>query len=114
MASTDPVALLRETLERYLEESPLDFTVDADGDFAVPRGSAVTWIRPLEWTDGQTIVRIWSITNAGVRVDGELTRFLAVESGKLELGAFSLDEARSSVLLGHTLLGDFLSRRELE
>jgi hypothetical protein len=114
MTTSDPVGLLWDTLERYLEESPLDFTVDADRDFAVPRGSAVTWIRPVEWTDGQTIVRIWSITNAGVRVDGELTRFLAVESGKLELGGFSLDEARSSVLLGHTLLGDFLSRRELE
>lgn len=114
MASTDPVALLRHTLERYLEESPLVFSVDADGDFAVPRGSAVTWIRPVEWTDGQTIVRIWSITNIGMRVDGELTRFLAVESGKLAFGGFSLDEARPAVHLGHTLLGDFLSRRELE
>jgi hypothetical protein len=114
MASTDPVALLRETLERYLEEAPLDFTVDADGDFAVPRGSAVTWIRPVEWTDGQTIVRIWSITNVGMRVDGELTRFLAVESGKLVYGGLSLDESRPSVHLGHTLLGDFLSRQELE
>lgn len=114
MTGSEPVAVLRETLERYLEESSSDYSTDADGDFVVRHGSATIWIRPVEWGDGQTIVRIWSITNVGMHVDGALTRFLATQGGNFLFGGFRLDESRRAVLLGHTLLGDFLSRRELE
>ncbi|MEX2644844.1 MAG: hypothetical protein WD249_01150 [Gaiellaceae bacterium] len=113
MAATAPVDVLRGTISRYLQESFGSYDVDADGDFALRRGSTVTWIRPLPWADGQTIVRIWAITNLDVRVDGELTRFLATESGRFVFGGFHLDEERRAVLFGHTLLGDFLSRKEL-
>jgi hypothetical protein len=46
-------------------------------------------------------------------VSGELARFLATESGKFIFGGFALDEERRNVIFGHTLLGDFLSRKEL-
>jgi hypothetical protein len=111
---TDPVGVLRQTLKRYLEESYGASEVDADQDFIVRRGSTLTYLRPLSWAGGKTVVRIWSITNIGVPVGGDLTRFLATESGKFTFGGFSLDEDRSTVLFGHTLLGDFLSRKELE
>ena len=113
MAASDPVGVLRETVGRYLRESFGSYDVDGDGDFAIRRGSTMTWVRPLAWADGQTIVRIWSITNVDVGVDGELTRFLATESGRFVFGGFQLDEERRAVLFGHTLLGDFLSRKEL-
>ncbi|MEX2210520.1 MAG: YbjN domain-containing protein [Gaiellaceae bacterium] len=113
MADTDPVAMLRETLARYLNESFGTVETDSDGDFAVRRGSTVTYVRPVAWAQGQTIVRVWSITNRGVRLDGELARFLATESGKFIFGGFQLDAERQNVLFGHTLLGDFLSRKEL-
>lgn len=114
MAGTGPLEVLRETIARYLKESFGTVETDAEGDFAVKRGSTVTFVRPLDWVNNQTLVRIWAITNREVQVNGELTRFLATESGRLVFGGFQLDEERRNVLFGHTLLGDFMSRKELE
>jgi hypothetical protein len=59
---------------------------------------------------------VWSITNVGVRVDPELTRFLLTENRRLAFGGFGLDEARRSVVFAHSLIGDAdsLARSELE
>lgn len=105
---------LTTRLERYLEEIFGGFQRDSDGDFVVGSGSAALWIRPFETGRGTTAVRVWSITNVGVRVDDELTRFIAVENGRLLFGSLQLAEDGGSVLLGHTLLGKFLNRKELE
>jgi hypothetical protein len=113
MATAQPLDVLRQALERYLVESFGDYEQDADGDYVVRRGSAVVYVRPLEWQQGQTLVRIWSVTNIGVRVDGELTRFLATENRSFVFGGFALDESGPAVIFGHTLLGDFLSREEV-
>ena len=114
MTGSAPLALLGQTLERYLKDSFAGYEENAEGDFLVRHGSTVTYVRPAEWTDGQTVVRIWATMNLGMRVDGELTRFLATENGQFLFGGFHLDESRPAVVFGHTLLGDFLSRKELE
>jgi hypothetical protein len=108
------VGVLRTKVERYLEELYGGYQVDADGDFALGAESARAWVRPVELPGGRTGVRVWSITNVGMRVDDELTRFLATENAKFVFGSLALDEGRPAILFGHTLLGEFLNRRELE
>jgi hypothetical protein len=110
----DRIAALKSKVERYLEELFGGFQLDAEGDFVVGSGSAVVWIRPFELDDDRTAVRVWSITNVGVRDDDELTRFIAVENGRLLFGRLQLDEDAPTVGFGHTLLGEFLNRKELE
>ena len=114
MAEAEAVAALRRKLERYLGELFGGARVDPEGDFVIGRGSAVTWIRPIELPGERTGVRIWSITNVEMRVDDELTRFIATENGKLLFGVFHLEESRPALIFAHTLLGEFLNRKELE
>jgi hypothetical protein len=114
MTESEAVATLRTTLEKHLNEAFGGYQVDQDGDFVVRHGSSVTYVRPMEWAADQTIVRIQSIINVGMRVDAELTKFLATENGKLVFGAFALNEEKPAIAFGHTLLGDFLQRKELE
>ena len=113
MTASDSVALLRKTLARYLKQSFESGEQDADGDFVVRRGSAVTYLRPVQRTDARTVVYVWSITNLDVNVDGALTRFLATASGELAFGGFFLDQERRAVVVRHTLLGDFVGRDEV-
>jgi hypothetical protein len=116
MADSEAVATLRQTLQDHLTEIFGSYQVDKDGDFVVqhPGISAITFVRPMDWMDEQTIVRVFSITNVGMKVDEELSKFLATENAKLVFGAFFLDEDKPAVGYGHTLLGDFLQRKELE
>jgi hypothetical protein len=108
---SEAIAALRTAVKAHLEEDFPGHEVDED-DFIVQRGSARVFIRPIE-QEGRTFVRIVSVTNVGVKVDGELTRFLATENADLAFGKFSLNEDGPYVLFGHNLLGDFLNRREL-
>jgi Putative bacterial sensory transduction regulator len=116
MAGPEQLAALRRTMEHHLEASFGGVRRDDDGDFVIHHGSAQTHLRPLELPGGGTAVRVWSITNVGVRVDPELTRFLLTENRRLAFGGFGLDEARRSVVFAHSLIGDAdsLARSELE
>ena len=114
MAEANTVAALRQKVDRYLRELFGSCDIDADGDFVIRAGSAVVWIRPIERPTDGVVVRIWSITNVGVRVDDELTKFIATENAKLLFGVLYLDESRPAVILSHSLLGEFLNRKELE
>jgi hypothetical protein len=107
------LALLRGRLDGYLRQSLADVGVDEEGDFLVRYESAVTWIRPLEWTEGRTLARVWSITNVGMRVDGELTKFLLTANARILLGGFRLQPSVPATALVHYLLGDYLNRNEL-
>jgi hypothetical protein len=113
VADSEAVAILRETIEDHLREITGSAETDADGDFVVRQGSATVWVRPLDWSEGRTIVRVWSNTNVGVRIDGELTRFLVTENMRFAFGGFGLDEDRATVTFVYTLLGDFMQRSEL-
>ena len=114
MTEVEAVAALRRKVERYLEELFGAYEVDADDDFVVASGSAAVWVRPIELVADRTGVRIWSVTNLDLRVDDELTRFIATENANLLFGVLYLEEGRPAVAVGHTLLGEFLNRRELE
>jgi hypothetical protein len=112
MTESEVVAVLRTALAAHLEAAFGSYEVDRDRDFVVRRGSARVFVRPLEQA-GRTFVRISSVSNVGVSVDGGLTRFLATENSTLAFGKFSLNEEASAVHVAHTLLGDFLNRDEL-
>jgi hypothetical protein len=111
MAESDAVADLRKALQGYLEDTFSGYQVAGSG-YSVVRDSVSVFVVPHEH-DGQTLVRIWSVVDSGP-VDGRLTRHLACENATLQFGKFSLEEETASVHLAHTLLGDFLNRKELE
>jgi hypothetical protein len=113
MTDSPAVASLRRKLESHLEELFGGCEADPDGDFMLAHGSTMTWLRPMDWEDGRTIVRVWAVTNVDVRVGPELARFLLNENANQVFGGFALDPAKRTVAFGHTLLGDFLQRKEL-
>lgn len=104
-------AALREKLDGYLRSTSVGVSVDGEGDFMVPYGSGITWVRPVDWTEGRTLVRVWSITNVDLPLDGELTRFLLTANAQIVFGGFRLEPP--AVILVHYLLGDYLNRNEL-
>lgn len=114
MDESEQVGALRRKLERFLDEISGGSQVDPEGDFVVALGSAQVWIRPFEVPGGRAFVRIWTITNVDVTVDDELTRFIATENGRLDFGVLQLAEDQPVIGVGHTLLGEFLNRKELE
>lgn len=110
---TAEVEDLRERVERYLRETPLGVSVDDAGDFMIEYGAAITWLRPMPWKPERTLLRVWSITNVDMAVTAELTRFLVTTNAKLAFGGLHLDERRPSVIMAHSLLGEYLNREEL-
>lgn len=113
MAGSAQLDEVRGKVERFLKEAIPDVSVDEQGDFMVRLGSAVTWVGPIDWEDGRTLVRVWSVTNVGMSVDAELTKFLVTTNGRLLFGGFRLDEAVPAVMMVHCLLGEYLNRMEL-
>jgi hypothetical protein len=113
MAESAATAALREKLEDYLRGTPIEVSVDDEGDFMVQYGRAVTWVRPCDWTDGRSVARVWSITNVNVPVDGDLTKFLLTANASIVFGGFRLEPSPPAVMLVHCLLGDYLNRSEL-
>ena len=115
MADSPAVADLRTKLERHLRELAAEVMTDPDGDFVIPQGSTLTFVRPLDWRDGKTVVRVWAVTNTGLGHAGpELAKYLVTENAKLVFGGFALDREKGLVGFGQTLLGDYLQRKELE
>lgn len=114
MADSQALSTLRETLGAFLRQSFGDVPVDRDGDFVVRRDGVVTWARAIAVPQDQTAVVVWSVSNVGMRVDAALTRFLATEGMKLSFGQFELNEETPSVRVAHALLGDYLSREEVQ
>lgn len=114
MTGADGVEMLRERVDRYLGDTPLPVSTDDSGDFMVSYRETITWIRAMAGKEDRTLVRVWSITNVDVKVTDELTRFLVTTNAKLAFGGLHLDEGRPSVIMAHSLLGDYLNRAELE
>jgi hypothetical protein len=108
-----PVAELGRRLECLAGNLFKDWRVDGEGDFAIGAGRAVVWIRPVELPRERSGVRIWSITNVDMRVDDELTRFIATENASLAFVSLYLEQGRPEVAAGHTLAGT-LNGTELE
>ena len=107
------VAALREKVDGHLKGTFTGVSVDDAGDFMIPFDNAVVWVRPVEWTDGRTIARVWAITNVGMQVNGALTKFLVTTNAKIAIGGLRLDESGPAVMIVHSLLGEDLDQMEL-
>ena len=105
--------ILRDKLIGYLEDGLGQYVEDREGDFSIFYESVRVFVCPREWTDGKTIVRIFSITNLDVMESAALFKFLATENFKLLMGHFSYDEENLAVWFEHVLLGEEMSKEEL-
>lgn len=85
---------------------------DGVGDFMVALGPAAVWLRP-GIDDGRALVRVWTITNVGMRIDDALARHLIETNARLPFGGLGLDEAGAAVVFVDDLLGDYLTGAEL-
>jgi hypothetical protein len=114
MAEPEALAVLRQTVDGFLRNSFDDVRVDRVGDFHVrPRG-VTTWIQVRSLDEEQTAVLVWSPSNIGMTADAGLTSFLATEANNLAFGQFELHDLGPRIHVSHALLGEFLSREELE
>lgn len=109
---TRALAELRRRVEEDLREEYGAAPTDRSGDFAVALGPATVWVRP-ELIGGRALVRVWSVTNVGMRVDDGLARFLLETNARLPFGGLALDESQPAVVFADDLLGDYLTRAEL-
>lgn len=114
MADSEALTTLRSTIEKYLKESFGSYLKDHNNNYILHAGSARIFIIPLDWVEGQTLIRILAPVNREAQISDELTKFLGAENMKVIFGKFSLDPDRRVVFFEHTLLGDFLNRKELE
>ncbi len=110
---TATVVALHGRIDRMLREQFGSADTDDTGDFMVALGNAVVWIRAEAWTEDRTLVRVWAVTNVGVRTDGVLGRFLLESNMRLPFGGLRLDESRPAVVYADALVGDYLNRAEL-
>jgi hypothetical protein len=114
MAGSEGVTQLRETVGGFLRASFAEVRVDQDDDFEVRHRGVTTWVQLRAIDADETAVLVWTVSNVGMAVTDEMTRFLAVESDRLTFGQFELHEQPPRIHVSHALLGAFLSREELE
>lgn len=114
MPDSDALATLKSTIANYLQESFGGFLRDQNDNFILQAGSARIVVIPIEWTEGQTLVKIVALVNLEGGPADELAKFLVAENMKLIFGKFSVEPNQRMVFYEHTLLGDFLNRKELE
>jgi hypothetical protein len=114
MPDSEALATLKSTIAQYLQESFGGFLKDQNDNFVLQAGSARIIISPFDWVEGQTLVRVVALVNLGGGPIEELSKYLIAENLKLIFGKFSLEPTAGMVFYEHTLLGDFLNRKELE
>jgi hypothetical protein len=103
-AETD-VATARARVEPVLGQMFPNLTTLPDGGYAVDAGSVRVFVN-VQLADAAVIVRVFSITNVDVPVDGDLPRFLLGLNHNMPLGRFSLDAERRAVWCDHVLTGE--------
>jgi hypothetical protein len=115
VADSEQLKVLRETCKNYMTKSGLKYMIDMDDDFVLmfPDGVRV-FVMPRDLPNGSTVVKVESLCNKGMRVDGELGLFLSEENAKLLFGKLALYRERAEVHFEEALLGDFLNQAELE
>lgn len=114
MPESEGLTTLRTTLEQYLMESFGGYLKDQNNNYNLQAGSARIMVIPLEWFAGQTLVKIMALVNRDATRPAGLPEYLIEENLKLIFGKFSYEPTTHMVFFEHTLLGDFLNRKELE
>lgn len=102
------VATARARVEPVLASMFPELTKLPDGGYAVDAGSVRVFVSVRVGDDGAVLVRVFSITNVDVEVDGELPAFLLHLNFTMALGRFSLDMEHRAVWCDHVLTADEL------
>jgi hypothetical protein len=114
MSTVDEV---KNKVQRLLTNRFGSIKIDKDGDFVVQHESAVVFVRPFQWTDDQTVIRIACPMLVDAPITPELTRWIAVEGQRFIFGQAYLnpnDDGKTGwVYFQHNLLGDDLDEAEL-
>ncbi|HYO61212.1 MAG TPA: YbjN domain-containing protein [Actinomycetota bacterium] len=108
------VVALREMIEATLTRVAGGYLVDERSSYVVGLETARTFVVPTWLQNGTTVVRVFAITNIGVPVTAELTRWLLQKNLDFVFGAFALDVENGAVWFNHNLLGAFTATEELE
>lgn len=109
------LAAVRERVERVIVEAMGSKPeLDSDDDFVLPIGDVQVMVAPRILPGGQSIVRVFAVTNVGVAVVPELGLFLARLNFGLMFGRFALDAEHKSIWFDETILGDQLNEQALK
>jgi hypothetical protein len=109
----ETVVALREMIETKLATLG-GYLVDDHGNYVLGLQSARTFVVPTWLENGATVVRVFAITNLGVPVTADLTRWLLQKNLEFVFGAFALDVENGAIWFNHNLLGQFAAPEELE
>jgi hypothetical protein len=102
------VATARARIEPVLAGMFPEMATLPDGGYAVDTGSVRVFVNVRLADGGAVLVRVFSITNLDVEVDGELPAFLLSLNFSMALGRFSLDTEHRAVWCDHVLTADEL------
>jgi hypothetical protein len=114
MPDSEALSTLRSLTEKYLTESFGGYLKDQNGNYVLQAGSARIMIIPMDWVDGQTLVKIVALVSKDAEPADAVAKFVAEENLKLIFGKFSIEPNARMIFYEHTLLGDFMNRKELE
>ncbi|KAB8140984.1 YbjN domain-containing protein [Chloroflexia bacterium SDU3-3] len=104
---------LHNKLERYLQQKNVDYTIDKDGDIVLQQGSTQVFVRAVDWSESQTVVRLFSPISLQItRFSSEIGQRILEENYKLLFGKFSLDTNNKTIWFEHALLGDYIDPEE--
>jgi hypothetical protein len=101
------LAAARARVESVLHAMFHDVVAMPDGGYAVDAGSVRVFVG-ARLLDETVAVRVFSITNVEVPLDGDLPRFLVGLNFTLALGRFSVDPDKGAVWFDHVLTADDL------
>lgn len=86
---------------------------DADGDYQYSVGDTLVVIAPRPLASGRVALRVFAVTNVGVKVTPELGLFLARLNFGISFGRFVVDPEHQAIWVDETLLGEETSAEEL-
>lgn len=108
------VVTIRELVEKTLAGMFDRYHVNEHGNYVLGLDTARVFVVPTWLEDGQTVIRIFAITNLDVPVTAGLTSYLLAQNLEFVLGAFALDVDNGAVWFNHNLLGEFMASEEFE
>jgi hypothetical protein len=113
MATPTNVLVLKDKVQRYLNEAIGAVEVDRDGDFTFPFGSSRIFIR-CSAVGESSVVHLTMLLLNDVTPTPELYKYVATEGG-YTFGHLTVaeQEGRATVFYTHALLGDHLDPQEL-
>ena len=109
--SYDSVDQLRIVIEEILADKFGTFQLDDDGDYYVDRGRVRVYITPIDWGDGDTLLKIWTVAAHDVDNSKKLMAYLNDLNRRSVFGVFYYQQGM--VYLSQTLIGNALDPEEL-